>query len=159
MPACGNCVYYDMWHRFPPTQSWVVIIPLWFLVLSGIRTFGAGRIRSIPPLYVAAPLVVAVFMLAPGMIGPPLGFWIPICCVVGTVSALSGKQSARLRKGIGLLTGGVVLALVAFGARDYVAYDRMPADEKAKFMPVWEADLRGSETRATSVVPPDDGTQ
>ena len=148
MLACGNCVYYAMWNRFPPTESWVVIIPLWFLILSGMRTFGAGRLKSIPPLYVAAPLVFAVFLFAPAAIGPPLGFWIPICCVVGTVSALSRKQSPGLRKSVLLLTAGVVAALTVFGVRDYVAYRQMPVEEKAKFQPVWEANWQQGESGA-----------
>lgn len=136
--ACGNCVYYAMWHKFPPTNSWVVIIPLWFVLLSAIRTFSNGKLWAIPTLHFALPIVIVVGVIAPGMIGPPLGFWIPICCIAGTVSAISNDQSPLIRKRVLRLTGCVLVALVAFAACDYVAYNNMSAKERAKFTPVWE---------------------
>jgi len=132
------CVYYAMWHKFPPTASWVVIIPLWFLVLSAVRTFSGIRLRAIPSLYVSLPLVLAVLWFAPGAVGPPLGFWIPVCCVVGTVTGLSRLQPEKARKTLMLITAGACVALVGFGVRDYVIYRRMPDAEKEKFLPVWE---------------------
>jgi uncharacterized membrane protein len=77
--ACGNCVYYAMWLRFPPISSWVVLIPLWFLALAAVRSFGKARLRAVPPFSIAVVLVLVVCTLSPGIIGPPLGFWIPVC--------------------------------------------------------------------------------
>ncbi len=139
MLACGNCVYYAMWHAFPQTSSWVIIIPLWFLALSAIRTFSTSKLRTIPPLFFAVPLVFLVGLFAPGMIGPPLGFWIPICCIAGTVSGWSREQSQTIRKTVIALTGCVLVALVASGSRDYVTYNQIPAAERAKFTPTWES--------------------
>ena len=79
-----------------------------------------------------------VFFFAPGMIGPPLGFWIPICCIVGTLSGFSQKQSARIRKTVAGTTVLAMIALVGFGAHDYLVYNRMPAAEKERLIPVWE---------------------
>jgi hypothetical protein len=80
---CGNCVYYALWHKFPPTTSWSIIIPIWFLALSVIRTWTNEELPAIPTIFLGLPLVLAVFFFAPAEIGPPLGFWIPICCVIG----------------------------------------------------------------------------
>ena len=137
--GCGNCVYYAMWHRFPPTSSWVVIVPLWFIVLSVIGPSTSMRLRAIPPVYVAIPLVLAVVFFAPGVIGPPLGFWIPICCIVGTVSGLSKLQSPKTRKVVLGITVAAVVALVGFGTCDVVADNRMLAAEKERYLPAWEA--------------------
>lgn len=136
--ACGNCVYYALWHKFPPTNSWVVLIPLWFLTLSAARTFGRTSIKGIPKLYIALPLVIAVLYFAPGMIGPPLGFWIPICCLIGTWAGLHAK-GVTLRKHVKVVTVCFTVALLAFGAGDYHQYNEMPQPEKDKLIPVWEA--------------------
>lgn len=137
--ACGNCVYYAMWQRFPPISSWVVIIPCWFLALSSIRTFRAARLSGIPPLYVAAPLVLAVAFFAPGVIGPPLGFWIPICCAIGTWAGLARTQPKNVKAATLVVSAIVTIALVAFGAYDLVTYYQMPEAERQRFIPVWEA--------------------
>lgn len=137
--ACGNCVYYAMWHRFPPISSWIVIIPVWFLFLSAIRTFSTNTISAVPTLHVAVPLVIAVFFFAPGMIGPPLGFWIPVCCVVGTFAGLIKNDSASVKRQLMATSALAVTALIAFGLRDYHLYNQMPTAEKEKFIPDWEA--------------------
>ena len=137
MVLCGNCVFYTMWHWFPPINSWVVIIPAWLVVLSALRTFSTTAFWAIPPLYVAVPLVLAVYLFAPGMIGPPLGFWIPICCIVGTLAGIFKAKSRSIRSTVLVLTGCVLTALFAFGTYDWVAYHRMPAAERAQFTPVW----------------------
>lgn len=96
--ACGNCVYYAMWHKFPPTASWVLIIPCWFLLLSVIRTWTGLKLSTIPHIYIAIPLVVAVFFFSPGAIGPPLGLWIPFCCVIGTWVGIQKHWNSSLPK-------------------------------------------------------------
>ncbi len=136
--ACGNCVYYAMWHKFPPTASWVLIIPGWFLALSIIRTWSDRKLSGIPRIYVALPLVLAVFFFAPGMIGPPLGFWIPVCCLIGTWTGLRYHWNTPLARSLITVTVLASFALAAFGARDYVQYKQMPAAEKQKFLPAWE---------------------
>jgi len=105
------------------------------------------RLRAIPPVYVAIPLVLAVAFFAPGMIGPPLGFWIPICCIVGTVSGLSKLQSPKTRKVVLGITVAAVVALAGFGTRDVVAYNRTPAAQKEKYLPVWEADRKARSNK------------
>lgn len=124
--ACGNCVYDALWQLFPPTRSWIVIFPAWLLVLSAMRTLQHVRLWGVPPLYVTVPLIVAVFFLAPSMIGPPLGFWIPICCIVGTVSGISAAQSAQIRRCILGIAALALLALIGGGTWNYVEYRRMP---------------------------------
>jgi len=136
--ACGICVYYAMWQNFPPTSSWIIIIPLWFLMFSAIRTSTGITIKGIPTLYVAIPLVIAVFYVAPGMIGPPLGLWIPACCIAGTCAGLRSENSS-VRRSVAKLSVIVIGSLLVFGGRDYYVYNQMPQVEKDKFIPVWEA--------------------
>jgi hypothetical protein len=128
-----------MWHRFPPTASWVLIIPAWFLTLSVIRTWTGKKLSAIPGIYIALPLVLAVFFFAPGMIGPPLGFWIPVCCVIGTCAGVRKHWKTPLARTLTILTVLTSVCLATFGARDYHNYDQMPAVEKEQFLPVWEA--------------------
>ncbi len=136
--ACGNCVYDALWLDFPPTASWVIIIPCWFLVLSFIRTWTGISLSGIPPIYIAIPLVFIVFLIAPGMIGPPLGFWIPVCCIIGTWKGFQKNRRKPTTKTLLAVTVVTILMLVTFGAHDYYKFSQMPKTEMAKFLPVWE---------------------
>ena len=135
--ACGNCVYYAMWHRFPPTASWVVLIPLWYLALSTIRTFSSTKLMAVMPLYLAVPLILIIFLFAPGIIGPPLGFWIPVCILVGTISGFRNERP-HLRQGVIVLSLVFAVLLLAFGTWDAIEYRRMPEARKAQLRPDWE---------------------
>ena len=136
--ACGNCVYYAMWKKFPPISSWILIIPIWLVALAGVRTFSAARIAAVPPIYAAIPLVLAVWLFAPGTLGPLLGVWIPFCCIIGTISGLRASQPATVRRAVATLSVLTVLSLISFGVFNYVVYNQMPPKERAKYLPVWQ---------------------
>lgn len=146
--ACGNCVYFAMWHQFPPMASWVLIIPGWFLVLSAIRTWTGQKLVAIPHIYTAIFLVLAVFFIAPSIIGPPLGFWIPVCCIIGTWVGIHKNWNTTLARTLIAITMVTAISLVAFGALDYRRYDQMPAAEKEKRLPVWEVVKRQRQKAA-----------
>jgi len=136
--ACGNCVYYALWQKFPPVASWAVIIPLWFVALAAIRTYSELRIAAVPEVYFAIPLVLAVWLFAPGTLGPILGMWIPVCCLIGTNAALRPSQSPTLRRAVIRLSIVTGVTLVAFGVFNYVEYIRMPDQQRARYIPTWE---------------------
>lgn len=117
--GCGNCIYYALVEIFPPTESWVVILPLWFIALAGIRTFTGARLSGIPSLYLAVPLALAVFVLAPALVGPPLGFWIPACCLVGTSSGRQVSQQQTVRRLVTGLGVAAAVCLLSCGAYNY----------------------------------------
>ena len=152
--ACGNCVYYAMWHRFPPTASWVFIIPAWFLVLSLVRTGTGKTLQAIPRIYVAIPLVLAVFLLAPGAIGPPLGFWIPLCCIIGTYAGIKEHWKSSLARTLTAVLACTSMSLVAFGAYNWQQYDQLPTAEKEKLRPGRET-MRSRKKAATPLDPYD----
>ncbi|MBD3672657.1 MAG: hypothetical protein HUJ26_03930 [Planctomycetaceae bacterium] len=153
--ACGNCVYYAMWHRFPPTASWVFIIPGWFLVLSIVRTWSDTKLSLIPRIPIAIMLVVALFFFAPGMIGPPLGFWIPVCCLVGTWTGLRNHWKTPLANKLVAVTVFVAASLVIFGVRDYRHYSQMPTSDKEKFRPIWEQREPQNQTAGSNFTQPE----
>ncbi len=154
--ACGNCGWAAWYSSFPPTNSWCVIIPGWLLVLSALRTIYAPvspqerpQLRGVPSFVIAAPLVVLVALVAPAILGPALGIWMPVCCVLGTGSGLSRAPSPGLRNSLLMTTGIVVLLLAGFGTRDYLVYNQMTPEEKVKYLPCWKQpkSLRTVEAR------------
>jgi hypothetical protein len=136
--ACGNCVYYALWQQFPPISSWAVLVPLWFVALAAIRTWHGTAITAIPPVYVAIPLVLAVWLFAPGTFGPMLGSWIPVCAVIGTVSVWRRATSPAVRQAVSRLSVSTGLLLTAFGVHDYIEYAQMPDEQRSQFVPTWE---------------------
>lgn len=135
--ACGNCVFYALWHRFPAIVSWSVVFSVWLIALSLVRTAGGVRIPGVPPIYLALPLVLLVWLFAPGMAGPVLGIWIPVCCVIGTSSALT-QPAMKHRRVVNWLGVTAAFCLVVFGAWDYVRYHELSPEERARWQPVWE---------------------
>jgi hypothetical protein len=136
--ACGNCFYYAIWFRFPAISTCVVVFPVWLLALSTVRTAAGLRLAAVPSLWIALPLIAAVVWFAPGMIGPLLGVWIPICCVWGTGAALTRAESLPLRSSAIVLSLGALVALLIGGTYDYVVAARMPADQRERLRPRWE---------------------
>lgn len=135
MLACGNCVYYSLYLKFPPIASLVVIFPLWLVGLSAIRTLMRARLLGVPSLYLTVPLVLLVWLFSPATYGPPLGFWIPICCVVGTISGLSSQQSAAVKRGVLLLLVCAVISSAAFGTLNVLQYYQMSEQERDQLNP------------------------
>lgn len=156
--ACGNCAYYALWLKFPPTASWVVIFPVWFLLLSAGRTWTGKPLAGIPTLYSAIPLVLIVVLLAPATVGPALGFWIPVCCVIGTWSGIRRYHATSLGRTLIGLTAAIGVSLVAFGAFDYRLYHSMSAAEKARFRPCWVR-YQERQREAGRLPPPGAGEQ
>lgn len=136
--ACGTCVYYALWQRFPPIASWAVLIPLWFVAMATLRSYFGISIAAIPHLIVAVPLVVAVWLFAPGTLGPLLGVWIPMCIVIGTISATRPSRPPVIRRAFTILTVISGLILAAFGVANTVEYWQMSAEERKQFVPLWE---------------------
>ncbi len=136
--ACGNCVYYALWHKFPPTASWVVILPAWFLVLSVIRTVTGKKLSGIPHFLISLPLVVAALFYGPATLGPMLGLWIPVCIVVGTATGLQQHQRTPLARPLLAITAIAMLCLLLCGALNYFQYYQMPASQRDAFRPDWE---------------------
>lgn len=130
--ACGNCVHSSIWYRFPAIDSCVWIFPLWIVVLSGVRTFGNAKLRLVPSFPVTLILVFLILLLAPAMIGPPLGFWIPISCIAGTWSAF--KLSKRVKTAAVITATVAVVAQIGFGFHDYAVYKAMTHQERLEFV-------------------------
>ena len=142
--ACGNCGWAAWYSIFPPTNSWCVIIPCWLLALSALRTVYAPvspqelpRLRGVPSFVIAAPLVVLIALIAPAILGPALGIWMPVGCVVATWSGLARTPASSLRSSLLMTTSTVVLLLAGFGTRDYLVYNQMTPEEKVKYLPCW----------------------
>ena len=133
--ACGNCLYYAMWHRFPPIASCGVILPIWLVALAGVRAFSGAHLTAVPPIHAAIPLVLVVWIFAPGTGGPLLYLWIPFCCVIGTISGLRAAQTVTVRRTVAKLSFLAVLSLISFGALNSVSYNRMPPEERARYLP------------------------
>ena len=153
--ACGNCAFYALWHRFPAVVSWSVVFSVWLIALSAVRTAGGVRIPGVPPVYLALPLVLLVWLFAPGIAGPVLGIWIPVCCVIGTSSALTqpAMKHRRVVNGLGLAAAS---CLLVFGAWDYVRYHQLSPEERGRWQPVWERasrpELESAENALAQVV-------
>jgi len=82
-------------------------------------------------------MVLAVVWFAPGIMGPPLGFWIPICCLIATCTGLTNGDP-DLKRSIAVSSIAAAIALVAFGAHDFYEYNEMPQAERDKLIPTWE---------------------
>ena len=136
--ACGTCIHFSLWQRFPAVDSWVIIFPIWFVVLSGFRTFLWIPLLAIPRLYLAVPLVLAVAFFAPGTLGPYLGIWIPVCCVIGTISGIRKSPNSQVRTSIATVTILALASLISFAWYNYNLQSKMSSEERAKYLPVWE---------------------
>lgn len=93
--ACSICHYYVASYYFPPTVSWIWLLPAWLLTLS---LSGKSIPKFRPPLFVTLPLI-AFGSLGIGSLLSIIGVLQLTLCVVPTAlnwqSHNSAKWSAR----------------------------------------------------------------
>jgi len=118
MLACGNCVYFAMSASFPPTASWCVILPVWLMLLSFLKLNRRLFMRGVPQWWITVPIVLLTCLMAPAILGPLLGLWIPVCIVIGTVTACRHETHSHLRQMIHVVTLTGIIALVMGGVWD-----------------------------------------
>lgn len=154
--ACGMCVYYALYLRYPAINSASVILTLWLLALSVARSGNGCRpIRGIPPILLAIPLVVLVWFFAPGTAGPFLGFWIPICVGIGTWDLVTDRNDAKRRRVGGTLAIVAGLCLLGFGSLDYYQFSQLSPEQKLRMTPPWLRPPAAREEAPSSVDAPD----
>ena len=115
--ACGNCLYgYWSW-KYPPVRSLCFIFPGWLVVLALVKSIKHEPVPFVPPAWISIPLVLAVFLFAPGTAGPILGAWIPLLCLIATVACMANHNKDRrpLVEATALLAIGLA---IVFGAKD-----------------------------------------
>jgi uncharacterized membrane protein YbaN (DUF454 family) len=78
--SCSACHYYVAWYYFPPTASWIWLLPVWLLTLSLSR---GSVIRFRPPLMVTLPLV-AFGLLGIGNLLSIVGLLQLTLCIIPT---------------------------------------------------------------------------
>ena len=135
MLACSSCHYFIAWYHFPPTASWIWILPAWMLVLSFSR-------KSLPvfcpPLYVTLP-IAAFGLLTLGNILSLVGVFQILTCLVTTALNWRANVSSRWTAQAIL---ALFLTLFALGATynyrtawsmsDAERYERIPEHSRGR---------------------------
>lgn len=124
MFACGNCIYDVMWRAFPPTATWCVIVPVWLVVLSILKSAGRARLAGVPPISATVPLVLLTWLMAPSVMGPLLGIWMPVSIATGTLSGWLSTQRVQARHLVKMVTSLAVIALLIGAGWDYLGDQR-----------------------------------